>query len=226
MIKVLRRLVAQRLTKATHLNNCGIRAMEKVKILLVSANPSGTTALKLDEEVRQIEGKIQASTHRDWIEIVTKWATRPLDLLEHLNRYDPHVVHFSGHGSSTEEIILVSEQGIPRPVSTKALVSLFGNLKKNIRVVLLNACFSKRQASAITKEIDCAIGMKRAIGDEAAITFAAAFYSAIGFGRAIGDAFEQGKTALLLQGIPEERTPVLMTKRGVAARSITLVNPQ
>ena len=45
------------------------------------------------------------------------------------------------------------------------------------------------------------------IGDDAAITFAASFYRAIGFGRTIQEAFDQGRTALMLEGIPEERTP-------------------
>ena len=47
--------------------------------------------------------------------------------------------------------------------------------------MILNACYSKKQAEAITQVIDCAIGMNDAIGDEAAITFAASFYRAIGF---------------------------------------------
>src|SRR5262249_40289409 len=137
-----------------------------------------------------------------------------------------HVVHFSGHGSSTEEIILLDKQGKPKPVSKEALISLFSTLKDNIRLVLLNACFSRPQAEAITGEVDCAIGMSRAIGDDAAITFAASFYRAIGFGRSVKDAFDQGKTALLLEGIPEERTPALMTRQTVRPELVVLVNPQ
>jgi len=135
-------------------------------------------------------------------------------------------VHFSGHGSPEEEIILLDRNGNPKPVSKDALVSLFSTLKDRIRVVLLNACFSKPQASAIIQEIDCAIGMTRAIGDDAAITFAASFYRAVGFGRSVKDAVEQGKTALLLEGIPEERTPVLLSRKGVAPESVFLINPR
>ena len=199
--------------------------MEKIKVLLVSANPRRTTALNLDEEVREIEIKVRAAKYRDSIEIITKWAARPDDLLQSLNQYKPHVVHFSGHGSSAEEIILLDRDGNPKPVSKEALVSLFRTLKDNIRVVLLNACFSQPQASAIIEEIDCAIGMQRAIGDDAAITFAASFYRAVGFGRSVKDAVDQGKTALLLEGIPGERTPVLLNRKGVAPELVFLVNP-
>ena len=133
-------------------------------------------------------------------------------------------MHFSGHGSPTEEIVLLDQQGRPKPVGKKALVSLFRTLKDNIRVILLNACFSRPQAEAIIEEIDCAIGMNRAIGDNAAITFAASFYRAIGFGRSVKDAFEQGKVALLLEGIGEEQTPELLTQQTVTPESIVLIN--
>jgi hypothetical protein len=201
----------------------GRTIMKKNRILFLSANPTGTTLLKLAQEAREIEEKIRAAEHRDSLELITKWAVRPDDLLQSLNQYRPHVVHFSVHGSPSEEIILLDKQDKPKPVNREALVSLFRVLKDNIRVVLLNACFSRPQAEAITEEIDCAIGMMRAIGDEAAIIFAASFYRAIGFGRSVRDAFEQGKTALLLEGIQEERTPVLMTRRGVVAESIILI---
>ena len=92
--------------------------------------------------------------------------------------------------------------------------------------MILNACYSKKQAEAITQVIDCAIGMNDAIGDEAAITFAASFYRAIGFGRSIKQAFDQGIVALLLEGIPEENKPELLTRNGVNPEKIVLVPPE
>jgi hypothetical protein len=89
-------------------------------------------------------------------------------------------------------------------------------------VVVLNACFSRPQAEAIVEVIDCAIGMNKAIGDEAAIVFAAAFYQSIGFGRSVEEAFESGKAALMLEGIPEESTPELLVRKGVDPSAIFL----
>src|SRR5262249_21941303 len=120
--------------------------MEKIQILFVSANPHGTPPLNLDEEAREIEAKLRAAKHRDSLQLITKWAARPDDLLQSLNEHKPHVVHFSGHGSPTEEIVLLDKLGDPKGVSKEALVSLFRTLKDNIRVVLLNACFSRQQA--------------------------------------------------------------------------------
>jgi hypothetical protein len=125
-----------------------------------------------------------------------------------------------------QSLILEDSQGIPKPVSKAALLGLFRTLKDNIRVVLLNACFSKSQAEAITENIDCAIGMRTAIGDKAAITFAAAFYRAIGFGRSVQTAFDLGINALQSENIPEEATPVLLVRKGVNASQLVLVNPR
>jgi hypothetical protein len=73
--------------------------MNKSRILFLAANPAGSQ-LQLDVESRAIEQKIRATDHRDSLELVTKWAVRPDDLLEYLNEYRPHVVHFSGHGTN------------------------------------------------------------------------------------------------------------------------------
>jgi hypothetical protein len=200
--------------------------MDKIRILFLSANPASTSPLRLDEEAREIEAKIRASEHRDSLELITKWAVRPDDLLQSLNQHRPHIVHFSGHSSPTEEVILLDTQGNPKRVSKEALVSLFSALKDNIRVVILNSCFSKPQAEAITGKVDFAIGMTREIGDPAAITFAASFYRAIGFGRSVKEAFDQGIAALLLDGIPEEKTPILVSGENTAPEKVFLINPQ
>ncbi len=199
--------------------------MGKIKVLFLAANPSKTGKLMLDEEIRAITEKIYASEFRDYLEVESYWAVRPDDLLQSLNRYKPHIVHFSGHGSQSGELILVDINGAPKPVDVRTLKALFTILKDNIQVVILNACYSRTQAEAIVEVINCAIGMNNAIGDQAAITFAASFYRALGFGRSIQEAFDQGKVALLLEGIPEENTPELLVKEGCDPSHIVLVSP-
>jgi len=110
-------------------------------------------------------------------------------------------------------------------VSKPALVGLFQVLKDNVRVVVLNACHSKPQAEAIAQVIDCAIGMNTAIGDGAAIVFAAAFYQALAFGRSVQTAFDVGKNALMLEDIPEEKTPELFVRNDLDASNILIAPP-
>jgi hypothetical protein len=199
------------------------KSLKKIKALFLSANPKGTKTLQLDEEIRGITNKIEATDYRDSIEMISAWAVRPDDLLQLLNTHKPQIVHFSGHGSSNGEIILTDNNGDLKPISAKAIQFLFKTLKDNIRLVILNACYSRSQAEAITTVIDCAIGMNESIGDKAAIVFAASFYRAIGFGRSVKEAFDQGIAALLLEDIPEENNPELVVKEGVNPSNIFLI---
>jgi CHAT domain len=199
--------------------------MSRIKVLFLTANPVGTTQLKLDEEHRQITARIRASEHRDALEVISRWAVRPDDVLQAFLEDKPHVVHFSGHGSKAAELILMDQAGNPKPVSKKALAGLFSTLKGDVRVVLLNACWSRPQAKAIAANIDCTIGMNREIGDDAAIVYAANFYRALGFGKTVKEAFELGNVALLMEGIPEAKTAELFEREGVDAATVRLVDP-
>lgn len=196
----------------------------KVKILFLAANPKDSSQLRLDEEIREIHAKIRAAEFRDSFDLVSRWAVRPLDLLQAFNEVQPHIVHFSGHGSRKAELVLEDDDGNAKPVGEAALVSLFKHVRDNIRLVLLNACHSEAQARAISQQVECTVGMNVAIGDEAAIVFASTFYGALAFGRSVGQAFEQGRTALMLQGIPEENTPVLLARPGTDALTLSFVN--
>lgn len=199
--------------------------MNRVKVLFLTANPAGTQPLQLDEEIRQITAKVRAAEYRDSLELVSRWAVRPDDLLQALLELKPHVVHFSGHGSPAAELILLDDRGNSKPVSKEALIHLFRILRDNVRVVVLNACYSRPQAEALAQTIDCTVGMNRPIGDQAAIVFAASFYRALGFGRSVQEAFELGRAALLLEGIPEDQTPELLTRPGVDAAGLVLIPP-
>ncbi len=198
--------------------------MSKIKVLFLAANPSDLDSLALEEEIREITSKIRATEFRDSIDLRSGWAVRPDDLLQLLNQNKPQIVHFSGHGLASGEIVLANNNGDSKTLSCDAIKALFRTLKDNIKVVFFNLCYSKLQAKAITEVIDCAIGMNKAIGDKAAIVFAASFYRAIGFGRSIKDAFDQGIVALQLEGIHEEDTPELLVRSGVDPSQIVLID--
>lgn len=200
--------------------------MNKVKILFLAANPLDQDRLALDEEIRAISQKLRASKSRDQVEVESAWGVRTDDLLQLLNEHKPHIVHFSGHGSKKGEILLLDAGGGSQSVSNEALKALFTTLKDNIRVIVLNACSSEQQAKALTDVIDCAISMETEITDTAAISFASSFYRALGFGRSVKDAFDQGVVALLLERSHEDHTPRLLVKDGVDPSNLFVLEQQ
>ena len=133
--------------------------------------------------MRAIEQKVRAAEHRDVLSFQSAWAVRPDDLLQLLNQHRPHIVvpwAWNHAGLS-----LAGDNGQARLVTTRALTALFATLKDNIRLVFLNACYSREQALALVMSIDCVIGIKNSIHDDTATVFASSFYRAIGFGRSI-----------------------------------------
>ncbi|MGE5755607.1 MAG: FxSxx-COOH system tetratricopeptide repeat protein, partial [Planctomycetaceae bacterium] len=194
------------------------------KVLVLAANPVGTPPLKLDEEVRAIDAKIRGSEHRDLIRLVSHWAVRLDALSGLLMRERPDVVHFSGHGMGTGELVLVGDDGIPKPIPAEAVARMLQVLKDKVRVVVLNACHSEPLARAIVKEIDCAVGMSAAIGDQHAIAFAAEFYQALGFGKSVQAAFDLGVARLIGEGVAAADGLVkLHMREGVKPSAVILV---
>ena len=173
---------------------------DKLTILFLAANPRATTPLQLDEEVRAVDAALRKADYGSRFDLRSHWAVRTGDLQELLLRYEPHIVHFSGHGSEAGEIVLEAGDGGIAAVPPQALAGLFAILRDNVRCVVLNACYSARQAQAIAEHIDCVVGMTRAIKDDAAISFATAFYRGVGFGRSVKTAFDLGCNEIGLTG--------------------------
>ncbi|MBD0263972.1 MAG: adenylate cyclase, partial [Tolypothrix sp. Co-bin9] len=69
------------------------------KILILSANPTNTDWLRLDEEIREIKTALKRSKYRDNFEVITEGAVRIDDLRRALLDSEPQIVHFSGHGT-------------------------------------------------------------------------------------------------------------------------------
>jgi hypothetical protein len=194
------------------------QAAQTIKILLLAADPIQPVRLQLDEEVRAIDQALRQADYRDRFELEQHWAVRAAELPGLLLRHRPHIVHFCGHGSGNDEIILLDDFGNPQTVTGTALSQLFAQLKNEIRCVILNACYTETQARAIATHIDVVIGMSSAITDVAARHFATAFYQALGYGRSVQSAFELGCAQIALTNLPEEDIPRLLATRHEPSR--------
>ncbi|MGK7928939.1 MAG: AAA-like domain-containing protein [Spirulina sp.] len=183
-------------------------------ILILAANPKGTTQLRLDEEVREIEEGLRRSQKSNSFIVKARWATRPLDMQRAILDEKPQIVHFSGHGAGAKGLVLEDRTGEAQIVSGEALAQMFGLLKEQVECVLLNACHSQIQAEAIAEHIGTVIGMSQEVGDRAALNFAIGFYDALGNGRDYAFAHQWGCTAIAMEGLQESLTPVLLQKTG------------
>lgn len=185
-------------------------------ILILAANPKTTSHLRLDEEVREIDAGLQRAKKREKFDLQQRWAVGVRDISQALLDFKPHIVHFCGHGGGDDGLAFEDQTGKLQYVSTAALTGLFElfspKFNQKVECVILNACYSEVQATAISQHIPYVIGMTQAIGDRAAIEFAVGFYSALGAGESIDFAYKLGCNAIAIAGIPENLTPVLHPK--------------
>ncbi|WP_414573655.1 CHAT domain-containing protein [Nostoc sp. CCY 9925] len=184
-------------------------------ILILAANPKGITPLRLDEQVREIDAGLQRARHREQFVLEQKWAVRPRDIQRAMLDINPQIVHFSGHGTGDEGLVFEDETGSARLVDGEALAGLFQLFADQVECVVLNGCYSEIQAEAISQYVNYVIGMKKAIGDKAAIEFAVGFYDALGSGKPVEFAYKFGCAAIRLAGITEQFFPILKKKPNI-----------
>jgi TPR repeat protein len=203
--------------------------MSNVEVLFfaadpLSAAPDGTTRkLLLDEEVRQIRRKVRLAPFRKKLQFDTHGAARTGDLLDALIETRPQIVHFSGHGGHNGLVLWSANGGGARRVPPEGLKELFEMFPGEIRLVVLNACFSLEQARTIADIVGCAIGTPARIMDDAAITFAARFYRAIASGKSVQAAFDQARLALKLENCADAECPQLVCRAGVNPARLVLI---
>lgn len=186
-------------------------------ILILAANPKNTARLRLDEEIREIEEALRRAKKPELYKLERKSAVRSRDFYRAILEYQPHIVHFCGHAAREDGIVLEDSTGKMELVQTNVLASMFEEFaKKGVECVILNGCDSEVQAEAISQYVNYGIGMKRAVGDKAAVAFAVAFYDAIAAGWAVEEAHELGCSQMMIFG--ENEIPVLKKKNYLIRR--------
>ena len=179
-------------------------------ILILAANPASTARLRLDAEVRSIESALQHATKDTQFRLVQKGAVRLRDFYLAILEHQPQIVHFCGHGTGGNGIVLEDDTGQATLVGEDTLSQLFKLFAvKGVECVVLNACYSEVQAQAISQYIHYVVGMNQTIGDEAALAFAMGFYDALSAGETVEFAFNLARTQLIR--LKEDQIPVLKT---------------
>jgi hypothetical protein len=187
----------------------------KCTILFLAANPRDTVPLALAEECAAIEQELRSTSGRDDFAFLSRWAVSVDDLMRYLNELSPAVLHFSGHGlpgdASTGSASGASRRDVESPqsgsillqnsdrsqdVGEQALARMIASASPTTRLVVLNACHSDAVAASLCQVVDCVVGVVGSIGDDAARSFAVAFYRALGYRRSVANAVRQASATL------------------------------
>jgi len=163
---------------------------EKLTILFVGSNPVNTPTIAIDQEARAIDLAISDSPFGDRIDFRIALAVQLGDLGRLFRRYQPQVVHFSGHGDLAGTLLLCDSNNNARAVSNDALELLFSLFADTVRCVVLNTAYSEPLGKVIAPYVDSVVYLDGVITDSAAVNFASGFYVGIAFGRSVKTAFD------------------------------------
>ena len=199
----------------------------RIKILYLAANPRDTSHIRLQEEAREMESRIRQSLHRDAFKFVHYLAVRPRDLLRGLQEVEPHILHFSGHGTQNQEIVLETDDGNSQPVAPRDLAELVSLFNTNLKVAVLSCCFARKQAKALHQVLDFTMGAAKPISDAGAVSFSANFYQVLGSGGSIKQAFGAARLLTNIEGRKLFETSDLFIREGADADKplINLLTP-
>lgn len=174
-----------------------------VKILFLSPNPMKLTQLDVQKEMREIRDELRDGDREGRFTFDIGVAVRTRELTRLLIDHKPTILHFAGHGVEDEGLWFRNDDDEPLLVNPHVLALAFSHptIKKQLNCVVLNACWSDSQATALVQNagIPYVVGMTNAISDKGAIAFAAGFYRGLSDGMTVEDAFYFGRNEMVLR---------------------------
>lgn len=183
-----------------------------IPILFLAANPIDQAHLRVRQEFDELRQALDSAAHGRRFILTQEFAAAADQLQALLFRHRPHIVHFSGHGTAGG-LVFEGSDGSSHLVAPQTLHDLFAGFKQQVRCVVLNACCSEAQATAIATVIDSVVGMSDTMTDDAALAFAVAFHRALANDATLADAVALGRNQLDLQNLDEAHKPQLLAER-------------
>jgi hypothetical protein len=167
-------------------------AAKKWRILLICACPADMPEMRLDAEQKIIRETTE--NFRDHLQLEIRPAATVHDLRRALLHGVYEIVHISAHGD-VQGLFLENQMGNSSLVTGDALMRLFRKYTRpggSLECVLLNACWAEDVGKTISSAVPTTIAMKEVLSDDAAREFARGFYDALGAGKIIEEAYEEG----------------------------------
>ena len=178
-----------------------------IGVLVVLAQAADQVPLDLLGEWKVLQECLDAYGQR--FALRTLPAASVDDLSRALSRFEPQVVHFSGHGAAAG-LLFEDERTGSRLVPREALVRELGLHAPPLQCVILNACHSDVHAAGVRLGVPYVITMRGEIGDAAAIEFTRGFYDALAARPDdVRRAFALGCSRIDLKGLPDTDMPAL-----------------
>lgn len=189
-----------------------------VRLALLVTNPERHASLQTGIEARDIQRAIESASRADSFEVKVVLAPTFDDLIDTLNRMNPQILHFSGHGGGSA-ILLDNEragQDGGEVLDFDKAARLIDATNAKIKLIVLAACDTTDGAEQLLANGRAVVAMSDSIDDEAACAFSARFYKSLADGVTVEKALRQAKLLLEQKGYEDSDLPMLIANDGRA----------
>ena len=180
--------------------------------------------LQIKTEYEHISAALQQRQYSEQLEFKAEFDVTDSNIFDKLNNYQPNVVHISGN-QNAGDVLLPTADGGEVVISDDALAGFLSSLGRQVRIAIIDTCYSFNCAMRVAEVVDCALGVSDEISEEEAIRFYEILYQAMAAGHSIADAHGQAVSALKFKYVRSERIPKLCVKPGKDASQFFLVGP-
>ncbi|MEO5913792.1 MAG: CHAT domain-containing protein [Luteolibacter sp.] len=190
---------------------------DKLRILVVAAQPAGLGSLSVDDERKAIYESFRPliDSQLAEVEVLTGVTAELLHIklrTPELSRFD--VLHFIGHGEfdtrdDTGYLIFESEDRRSQRISSASFLNIVRS--RDIRVIFLNACetgrgngssYNRGVAMALARDgIPAVVANQYSVIDRSASLFSLHFYACLAHGLNLGDAMREARIAIQYKGV-------------------------
>jgi hypothetical protein len=153
--------------------------MNTINILFLSAVPTGAPPLELNTEYRKIEDALEDGPNASRFRIFRHARIQRQELERTLSTFQPHIVHFAGHGTPGGSLLLEAPDGQRWDLDRDTLRTIFRAYAQSVKLAVLNACHSELAANVLREVVPYVLGNAIEVFDSHALTFSQTFYSAL-----------------------------------------------
>lgn len=176
------------------------------KLLALLSNPDNEVKLRMDREIKEINGRISHKVSHDF-ECKQVPAINIDELPGLLIKEKPELLHFSGHGDKSQ-LCFEDKVGKSKNISSEAIQTIFKEVGHYITCLLINACGSSKLAEKLSLYVPHVIGFPDKIEDELSEIFSKTFYETLSLGHSVTSCFEMAK-ATIMSDVEVKRLPIL-----------------
>jgi hypothetical protein len=187
-----------------------IPSRDRLRILVVVAQPLGLAHLSVDEEIARVKSGFQDLIMAGLAGVDVLLDATPALLHQTLEVSSPYdILHFIGHGEFNEDtgvgcLVFENENQGVQTVDSQVLQQIV--CRRGVRLMFLNACetgkggradFNRGVAPALVAAgVPVVVANQFSVLDVSATAFARHFYWALAQGRSVGDAAREARVAV------------------------------